>query len=295
MARQGYLAMLVAFGALLAGCGGQAGAGAEDPGALRDGTEDARPLAPEELLGAWTLVDVDEPGAGTILHLAHRDLHVLGSRCGVLSGSWRADTDGVFLAEVTSASASAVEGIPGCERASQDTPDWLRRVTAYRFDDGGRPLLLDDLAQPVARLVPGASPTPGPDMAASVLAPPVVTDEVRRALAPAAALPVTLTPADRHRLAGRWVPLTGNRNAYLEFTADGDWTGSDGCNGSRGRWISASGGTLLATAGATTLVGCDNVPVDSWLGTARRAGFDGEVLVLLDAQGKETGRLRSAG
>ncbi|MEV0328335.1 META domain-containing protein [Micromonospora echinospora] len=294
MARQGHLAMLVAFGALLAGCGGQAGAGAEDPGSLRDGPEAARPLAPEELIGSWTLVDVDEPGAGTILHLAHPDLHVLGSRCGTLSGSWRADSDGVFLAEVNS--ASAVEGVPGCERASQDTPDWLRRVTAYRFDDGGRPVLLDDLAQPVARLVPGASPTPGPEMAASVLEPPVVTDEVRRALAPAVALPATLTPADQHRLVGRWAPVSGHRNAYLRFTADGDWAGSDGCNDAGGRWISGAGGTLLATTGATTLVGCDaSVPVGSWLWVARRAGFDGEVLVLLDAEGKETGRLHSAG
>ncbi|GAA4672406.1 hypothetical protein Prum_075790 [Phytohabitans rumicis] len=31
-----------------------------------------------------------------------------------------------------------------------------------------------------------------------------------------------------------------------------------------------------------------------WLGSASRAGLDGDVLVFLDAQGNETGRLRRA-
>jgi hypothetical protein len=35
----------------------------------------------------------------------------------------------------------------------------------------------------------------------------------------------------------------------------------------------------------------DNVPIDQWLTMARRAGLDGNVLVLLNAHGDETGRL----
>ncbi|MFG1842572.1 META domain-containing protein [Micromonospora sp. NPDC049175] len=78
----------------------------------------------------------------------------------------------------------------------------------------------------------------------------------------------------------------------MEFTADGEWHGSDGCNDQSGRWITAAGGTLLATTRAATLAFCtDSVPIGHWVTTARRAGHDGKVLVLLDAQGKETGRL----
>ncbi|MFI0791776.1 META domain-containing protein [Micromonospora rubida] len=113
-------------------------------------------------------------------------------------------------------------------------------------------------------------------MAASELAPPVVTDAARRALAPAAPLPAALIPVDRRRLAGRWVPTDGHKAAYVEFTADGEWRGSDGCNDGSGRWITAAGGTLLATAGAVTLMYCAaSVPVGAWLWTARRAGFEG--------------------
>ncbi|MEV4629981.1 META domain-containing protein [Micromonospora sp. NPDC049523] len=291
MVRQGYLTMLIACGVLLAGCDGQSDAG-RFPGTV----EVSRSPMPEGLIGSWTIIDLDDPGGGRILRLAHNELYLVGSDCDTLGGSWRADTDGVFLADVYVATAAAVEGLPGCELASQVTPEWLRRVTAYRFDYRGLPVLLDELDRPVARLVPGATPTAGPDMLASVLDPPVVTDEARRAFAPAAALPATLVPADPRGLVGRWAPAEGHRTAYAEFTADGEWRGSDGCNEESGRWIVAAGGTLLTTGRMVTAMFCaDGVSVGHWLWTARRAGFDGDVLVLLDAEGKETGRLRNAG
>ncbi|MEU7971024.1 META domain-containing protein [Micromonospora sp. NPDC049089] len=250
------------------------------------------PLAPESLIGSWTLVDVADPGAGKILHLAHGILHLVGSHCGTLGGAWQANSEGAFLADISTASTAAVEGIPGCEKASQETPEWLRRVTAYQFDGAGLPVLLNGQNHVVARLIPGATPTPEPDMADSVLEPPVITDEARRALAPAVALPATLVSADQRQAVGRWVPARGHKAAYLEFAADGEWRGSDGCNDESGRWIAAAGGTLLATARPITLAFCTgSVPVGQWVTTARRAGLDGKVLVLLDARGDETGRL----
>ncbi|WDZ84059.1 META domain-containing protein [Micromonospora cathayae] len=244
----------------------------------------------------WTIAGLADPGGGESLHLSPFELYLVGSRCGTLGGAWRADTDGVFLASVDSASSDVVEGTPGCARASQETPGWLRRVTAYRFDGNGLPVLLDDLAQPVARLVPGTTATAWPDLAPFVLEPPMVTDESRRSFAPAVPLPAALTPVDPQRLAGRWVPTRGHRGAYLEFTADGGWRGSDGCNDQNGRWITADGGTLLATAGAVTLAACAaRVPVGYWLWEGRRAGFDGDTLVLLDGRGTETGRLHPVG
>ncbi|WP_083915840.1 META domain-containing protein [Micromonospora lupini] len=99
-------------------------------------------------------------------------------------------------------------------------------------------------------------------------------------------------PAGQRQPVGRWAPAIGHKAAYLEFTADGEWHGSDGCNDQSGRWITAAGGTLLATARASTLAFCaDSVPIEQWVTTARRAGLDGEVLVLLNAQADETGRL----
>ncbi|MFF0176043.1 META domain-containing protein [Micromonospora profundi] len=292
-AHQGRLATLVVMGVLLGGCARQGHLEAAGPRPPVTGTTGAAmPLAPEMLIGSWTLVDVAAPGAGTILRLAGSELHLIGSHCGTLGGSWRASDVGVFLADVWSASTVVVDSRPGCEKASQETPGWLRSVTAYQFDGAGSPVLLDGRRQTVARLIPGATPVPEPDKANSVLEPPRVTDEARRALAPAVALPATLIPADQRQPIGRWAPKSGHKAAYLEFTADSEWHGSDGCNDQSGRWITAADGTLLATARATTLAFCaDSVPIEQWVTTARRAGLDGKALVLLNAHGDETGRL----
>ncbi|MEV0003394.1 hypothetical protein AB0H28_14055 [Micromonospora sp. NPDC050980] len=292
MVRQGCLATLVVTGVLLAGCSAQGHPERVDPQPISGTSGPVVPLAPESLIGSWTIVDVADPGAGRILRLADGDLDLVGTRCGTLGGFWRASSDGTFLADIFTASTAAVEGIPGCAKASQETPEWLRRITAYQFDGAGLPVLLDAREQPVARLIPGATPTPEPDMADDLLEPPVITDEARRALRPAVALPAKLVPVDRTRLAGRWVPLSGHKAAYVKFTADGEWRGSDGCNDESGRWITAASGTLLTTARGTTLIFCaDSVSVGGWVVAARRAGLDGQVLVLLDAQGAETGRL----
>ncbi|MFC6020815.1 hypothetical protein ACFP2T_32180 [Plantactinospora solaniradicis] len=80
----------------------------------------------------------------------------------------------------------------------------------------------------------------------------------------------------------------------MELGADGGWSGSDGCNRQSGRWVAGRAGALLATMGPSTLIGCVNVAVGSRLGNAWRAGLDGDVLVLLDPVGGETGRLRRA-
>lgn len=292
-AHQGHLATMVVMGVLFSGCARQGHPEAADPRTpVTDTTRAVVPLAPEMLIGSWTLVDVADPGMGKILRLADSDLHLIGSRCGTLGGSWRANDEGVFLADIWSASTAVVEGTPGCAKASQETPGWLRSVTAYQFDGAGMPVLLDGRGQAVAQLIPGATPTPEPDKAESVLEPPVVTDEARRALAPAVELPATLVPADQRQPMGRWTPKSGHKGAYLEFMADGEWHASDGCNDQTGRWVTAAGGTLLATARSTTLALCaDSVPIDQWLTMARRAGLDGNVLVLLNAHGDETGRL----
>jgi hypothetical protein len=280
-------ALLVA--GLLAGCADRPGAQEPDePGAPPAATGSATaPADPSALIGIWTLADAGAD-SGKILRLAAGDLRLWRS-CGSLMGSWRADAAGLFIADV--------HGSSGCPLSADPTPDWLRRVTAFRADGDDR-LLLDAQGQPVARLAPGGKPPQDPNLASSEAEPPKVTDEIRQAFAPAAPLPAGLAAADRQRLLGRWEPAQGRagspKPAYLEFTDDGAWRGSDGCNGQGGRWVAGDQGALLATSGPSTLIGCDNVPIAGWIADARRAGLDGQALVLVDAQGEELGRLRPA-
>ncbi|GLZ38626.1 META domain-containing protein [Actinokineospora sp. NBRC 105648] len=57
----------------------------------------------------------------------------------------------------------------------------------------------------------------------------------------------------------------------IEFTADGQWTASDGCNTSAGRYEQSP--TFSArTTRPTTLIGCDNVPNEDVL--VRATGYD---------------------
>ncbi|MET8911543.1 hypothetical protein [Micromonospora sp. NPDC004551] len=299
----------VTVGALLAGCAGTAGpepiapTGPPATGAHPTGGPTTDPVA---LIGNWTVTA--DGGDGGVLRLAPSDQGDLMwfDRCGVSMGTWRADAGGLFVADLSGRSRS---DRPGCPSDPRQGPDWLPRAAAFRTA-GDTPILLDDRGRQVARLAPGGRPTPGPNLLPALAEPPVVTPEVRRALAPADPLPAGLTPADRAALLGRWVPVVARRSgpavpggdrrggptpAYVELRDGGAWRGSDGCNGQGGRWTAGAAGALLATAGPSTLIGCENVPVAGWLSTAARAGLDGDVLVLVDARGTETERLRRDG
>ncbi|MDT0163969.1 META domain-containing protein [Actinotalea sp. AC32] len=124
-----------------------------------------------------------------------------------------------------------------------------------------------------------------------------MTDRTREVLASPATLPAGLVAPERDALVGRWVadaPVADDE-PHVDLTADGTYTGSDGCNGAGGRWGLGADGRFLATSGPMTAIGCDGAPVPTWVATARRAGMDGESLVLLDADGGELGRLSRSG
>ncbi|MFP5023281.1 META domain-containing protein [Pseudonocardia phyllosphaerae] len=110
------------------------------------------------------------------------------------------------------------------------------------------------------------------------------------ATGPAASGPRAATAAD---LLGRWFPAdgTGQGRVFAEFEPDGSWHGSDGCNGQGGTWSLGPDGTVDATANPSTLIGCENLPLASWVATARRVTLDGPALVLRDGGGGELGRL----
>jgi hypothetical protein len=242
------------------------------------------------LIGSWRLTGVDGE-VDTVLRIAmDTNPLALWRRCGRLIGSWRANTDGLFV--------GYLNGVAQCPSPSGEmTPAWLRRVTAFRVDGDNR-VLLDAGGGTVARLLPGGRPIPLPtvEVDPSLARPPVVTDRVRRQLAPAAPLPRELAAVARDALVGRWVipadQKTRPRQPFAELRADGGWVGSDGCNRESGRWVAGPAGALLATIGPMTAIFCDGVSVGYWLSRTHRAGMDGDVLVLLDGDGAELGRLQ---
>jgi hypothetical protein len=284
------LALGAATVLMLAACGTGTAGSPEDAGAPREPTGTPPPVADAAgLVRLWTVREAagEEPEA--ILRLADGQLS-LWRRCGHLIGSWRANAEGLFLGHVYGGSDACVSG-------PDSAPDWLRRVAGHRVDGPDR-LLVDRDGRTLARLVPGGRPKVDRYTAKSEGEPPVLTDELRRALAPAAPLPAGLRPASAADLAGRWVPADGSGSRaptppFAELKADGTWSGSDGCNGQGGRWVAGAAGAFLAVAGAQTLIGCDGANMAGWLSDASRAGFAGDRLVLVDRSGREVARLRA--
>ena len=135
--------------------------------------------------------------------------------------------------------------------------------------------------------------TPATAQAAATGADPArpPSDVELRARGPVAPVPSNLSPVGD--LTGRWVPVddVGRYPAYVEFAADGTWTGSDGCTGTGGSWLAGPDGAFLATARTLmTFVACPGVGVAPQVGAARRIGMDGATAVLFDADGASVGR-----
>ena len=153
---------------------------------------------------------------------------------------------------------------------------------------------MDASGEVVASLSIDGAPEPIPTAAEFYAQPPEITEKVRAAFHAAASLPAGLTPATPAALDGKWVPVAYavSTDPHVLFVADGTWTGSDGCNGGQGRWAVGADGEFLATAGPSTLIGCEGAPVPSWAAQATTAGINADGwLLLFDAAGTEIGRL----
>lgn len=273
--------MVVVVACVLAACAAQ-------PDGTPSGTGPQAPpvsgqVDPVELIGIWAVADPAGTDQG-VIRIAP-DGFSWWPECGHIAGTWRANPAGMWVGYVHSWG-------PGCDPT--DTPGWMARAVAFRPGPAGVDLIDVD-GETTARLRPGATPPPGPGVAPSEVAPPEVTDEVRDRYAPPADLPSGLAPADSAALVGRWRPADQGAGAFVQLDPDGSWHGSDGCNQQGGRWVAGQDGLLLAVSGFSTLIGCDNVPVGSWLTQAARAGLDGDDLVLVDRAGAQVGRLRATG
>ena len=233
-----------------------------------------------DLVNLWRVTGAEGESAKTWLRLDAGEFQ-LWRDCGMIMGSWRA-TDGLMLASVFGASGScATDGLPGVA--------WLESVAGYAATNDGWQLV-DATGSTVASLTIDGAPQPDPNAAEFYTEAPEVTDETRAYFAGSVPLPATLTVGS---IVGRWTPegVDTSTGANVEFAADGTWTGSDGCNGGEGRWAIGANGGFLATSGASTLIACDGALVPSWVSQAQLAGLDGDVLVLLDRDGAELGRL----
>jgi hypothetical protein len=288
-------------GLLLSACGSaRVATGSPPPSSSQPTTGTApsptRAADPLSLVGMWRVSGAAAEGAGTFLKLG--DQLAVWKDCGVLMGDWRADRSGLFVADVSSWTGHCAVG--GHNPASA----WLASASGYATGSAGIDLL-DAAGKVVAHLARDGRPSPHPDVLDSEADPPTVTPDLRKRLSPASPLPSpgSLTPAARPQLIGTWLPDQAQSLApsdrptrpYLTTRADQSWTGSDGCNGSGGRWLSGPDGEVLATAGVSTLIGCPGVAVDSWWENTARAGFADARLVLFDADGHELGSLHRAG
>lgn len=101
---------------------------------------------------------------------------------------------------------------------------------------------------------------------------------------------VTTRADPRQSIEGTWYPLAiagytvdslgvaTYPKAYLDFK-DGRWRGNDGCNGQSGTYQLSEDGAFDMTAGASTQMGCANVPHTNVMDRATRVEVDGDLLI----------------
>jgi len=275
--------------AVVAGCGGSGGAPppahpnlspAIDPAGAHVAYKVSR------LVGNWAVHAVGEPRT-TVLRIAADEVAVWRS-CGPISGSWVATLDGAFVASLSGGSEPCFRRTPHV----LTTVPWLARARGYAIDNARRWRLLTADGAVLAVLTPGATPVAPQNIAQSEADPPTLTAEQRRHLnRTVAPLPPGTTAATTRDLVGTWAP-PGDRKGSIRFRSNGTYSGTDGCNGQGGRWEISTRGILAVTEGPTTLVYCGGVQVADWFGSAARVAVDGDTLVLYDARGNVTHKVR---
>lgn len=274
------VAALAPAALLLAACANPDVPGAQAPAdATHAPLTDAR-----EAVGTWTVGGTaDGADAGAVLQIGAG--MSLWLDCGLVDVSYLVGTDGTLLTDAWSGSGAC--DLPG-------VPAWLGDATSIATAGDDLVLLAAD-GTPTATLTAGGTPKVPADVSAELAQDPVLTDVLRAALDPASpALPSGVTAATTAELVGHWLPATpvGEPEAsYLALAADGTWTGSDGCNGTQGLWLSDKG-SWRATSGPQTMIYCEGVQMPMFASTARAAGLDADgSLVLVDAEGAELVRL----
>lgn len=87
---------------------------------------------------------------------------------------------------------------------------------------------------------------------------------------------------------GRWY-AAAQGDPFLEFTAEGTVSGTDGCNAIASTWR-AEGDTISIKPFTTTQKACPGV--DPWLGNVSKVKVDGDTMTVFDIKGNEIGELK---
>ncbi|TBN56173.1 META domain-containing protein [Glaciihabitans arcticus] len=226
---------------------------------------------PSKLVGVWRVSDAAGAGADTWLRLA--DDVMVWSDCGVSSGSWTARGSALLVDIYSQSDDSCLLG-----RVFDPTP-WLSQATGYRETNTGM-ALLDSGGSVVANLTIDGAPPTSEQYLDEYTEQPTETVEFEKP----AHLPEGVTaPKD---IVGRWIdPAHPADGTFIEFAGDGTYEGSDGCNGVSGRYSYAPDGSLLATQGLTTLMGCEGSAIADLASTSPLVGVAGEGLAFYSAAG----------
>ncbi|RZI96197.1 MAG: hypothetical protein EOO67_00915 [Microbacterium sp.] len=235
-----------------------------------------------DLVGLWRVSDAEGTDGDTWLYLGADEARVW-SDCGFQFGGWSAGGGKVIV--------DIYMWHMGCStKDGQPAIPWLSDTVGYESAAEGW-TLLSATGEVTARLRIDGVPPPHPDTNDDARQQPVLDDDLRTLLRDVSP-PDDMRTAAADELAGRWIPeAPAPRDPHVAISADGTWTASDGCNGTRGRWAVAPDESLLTTTGPTTLIGCEGSGEPGSFGQARAAAFDGDVLVLFDGTGAVTGRL----
>lgn len=243
----------------------------------QDGPIEPGPLG---LIGLWRVSDAPGEWPETWLRIDVSDMQLIRA-CGPIYLSWRAGSS-AFVAD------TAAWG-DGCDN---NRVEWLEQAATYRQVDQGWQLLNSSGGVQASLRRDGAPKRHG-ETTKEMTKPPEINDAVREAMQFPNALPEGAPIVPAAAIQGTWRPAGPliSTNPHLTFSADGSYTGSDGCNKASGRWAVESTGAFLATVGPTTEIGCEGAPVHTWMFEAEAASMDGDDLVLFNAGAQEITRL----
>lgn len=242
----------------------------------------------EELYGVWAVTSAAGP-EGVIEFTSDRVSFAKDDCLG--AGSW------ALIRGVFASSTWAREG--SCWGVDRHGETWLSATTSVQQTDTGWNFLTET-GDVSARLEPSSEIVRQSDLLVSLRVP--------QTAAQSSVEPVPLPddfragPADGHWALGGLAPSQGTlviEGTRVRVDVYRDPRGDTICTDWSGRWLELGGGGVLTTPAPPTWPDgdpeldamCPELQLSNAVQRTRIAGFDGSTLVLLDARGKELGRL----
>ncbi len=296
--REGQLLITaLAVGVAIAGAGVLA-SGALDtdaPAAARSASGFA-PQNVNALLGEWDVDSTLDAWDGALTVEGTRA--TLERSCGTDFLDWAGHPDGLLLLHLIydGRIGELLEQVPGhpCEYTPEVADAWPMTTAGFRVDDDHHITLTDRSGGMVAELTRTSPVTPATRRAPTV-----------------APLPDGIVPATRELLAGKWYLAgggTGPEAIWMTWLQEGRRTPGDlGCEEPYYKWVGSPLGGLLDNPGDPQVGPCMPFSIDPERPSPTppprvepptgfaRAGLDGDVLILFDAEGAELARLTRFG